>query len=82
MPSYESACDVYRGDPTAIYRVGLGLLTRAFFIGAGLAVVGVRDKRDLLVYSLAGSLGVEAFVVGWVWKNRPRGFPLHPKASR
>ncbi len=82
MSSYESACDLYRGDPTAIRRVGLGVVTRAFFIGAGLALAGMRDERDLFVYSIAGSLGVEAFVIGWVWKNSPKGFPLHPKASR
>ncbi len=71
MPSYESACDLYRGDPTAIYRVGLGLGTRAFFIGAGMAIAGMRSPKELLKYSLAGSLGVEAFVIWWVWKNSP-----------
>lgn len=72
MPSYEAACDVYRGDPTAMERVGLGVLTRALFVGAGLALAGMKDPKDLVKYSLAGSLGVEAFVFGWVWANRGR----------
>ena len=63
---------VYRGDPTAMERVGLGVLTRALFVGAGLALAGMKDPKDLVKYSLAGSLGVEAFVFGWVWANRGR----------
>ena len=75
MPSYEAACDLYRGDPTAINRIGLGILSRAFFIGAGLALAGMKDQKDLLKYSLAGSLGVEAFVFGWIWVNRGKPPP-------
>ena len=75
MPSYEAACDLYRGDPTAIHRVGLGLLSRSVFIGAGLALAGMRQPGELIKYSLAGSLGVEAFVMWWVWSNSPKGVP-------
>jgi hypothetical protein len=71
MPSYEAACDLYRGDPKAIYKVGLGYLSRAFFIGAGLYVTGVRGEK-LIRYALSGSAGVEAFVLWWVWKNSPK----------
>ena len=65
MPSYEAACDLYRGDPDAIWKVGLGTVSRAAVIGVGLYAAGEREK--LVLYSLAGSLAVEAFVLAWVW---------------
>ena len=72
MPTYESACDLYRGDPDAVNKVGLGILSRSVFIAAGLYLAGMRGAGDLAKYSLAGSLGVEAFVLGWVWKESGR----------
>ena len=71
MPSYEAACDLYRGDPTAITRVGLGVATRSLVIGLGLMAAGMRG-RDVVKYGVAGSLAVEAFVLWWVWANRPK----------
>lgn len=71
MPSYEAACDLYRGDPDAIWKVGLSLLGRAAIIGVSMRVAGERDVGRLVKYGLAGSLGVEAFVIGWVWKYGP-----------
>jgi hypothetical protein len=61
MPSYEAACDLYRGDPDALS-----------IIGAALGLAGERDLRTLTKYALAGSLGVEAFVLGWVWRYGPK----------
>jgi hypothetical protein len=71
LPSYEAACDLYRGDPTAIQRVGLSWLTRAAMLGAGLRAAGMTKTRDLVRYSLAGSAAIELFVLGWVWKFSP-----------
>lgn len=71
MPSYEAACDLYRGDPDAIWKVGLSWASRAVIIGVALRLAGEKDLGTLAKYSLAGSLGVEAFVVGWVWKYGP-----------
>ncbi len=62
---------MYRGDPVGAGKVGLGLVSRAAFIGLGLAAAGERDPKQLLRYSLAGSAGVELFVLGWVWFNAP-----------
>lgn len=67
MPSYEAACDLYRGDPEGIWKVGLSWASRAVVIGVALRLAGEKDTKTLTKYALAGSLGVEAFVLGWVW---------------
>ena len=69
MPSYEAACDAYRGDPAAVWKVGLGFGSRAAVIGLGLFVAG--ERRNLVRNALAGSAAVEAFVLGWVWSQSP-----------
>lgn len=71
MPSYEAACDLYRGDPDAIWKVGLSWVGRAAIIGVALRLAGEKDLGTLTKYALAGSLGVEAFVVGWVYTYGP-----------
>jgi hypothetical protein len=71
MPSYEAACDLYRGDPDAIWKVGLSWVGRAAIIGVALRLAGEKDLGTLSKYALAGSLGVEAFVVGWVYTYGP-----------
>ena len=68
MPTYRAVCDLYEGKPGALWDVGLGILSRAAFIGAGIYVVGgERDLARVAQLAIAGSLGVEAFVVGYVW---------------
>ncbi len=77
LPSYKTACDLYEGDPAAVWKVGLGFLTRAAVIGLGIAIAGRRKNvaRD----ALAGSAAVEAFVLYWVWANDPKAWKARYK---
>ncbi len=71
MPTYSAACRAFvEGEPGALWEVGLGVLSRAVFIGVGLYAAGEREQ--LVKYALAGSLGVELFVVGYVYKESGR----------
>ena len=67
LPSYEAACDLYRGDPTAIWRVGLGWASRAAVIAIALVLSG--ERKRVIRTSLVASIGVEVFVLGWIWWN-------------
>lgn len=71
MPTYEWICDAHRGDPAAVWKVGLGTASRAAFIGAGIYAAGERDPKKLAAYAVAGSLAVEAFALTYVWWNSP-----------
>lgn len=79
MPSYEAACDLYRGDEGAIWAVGLGLLSRAIIIGLGLYVAG--ERENLVRNALAGSIAVELFVLGWVWSTSPKAWEARGQAK-
>lgn len=67
MPSYEAVCDLYKGEPDALWKVGLGYATRSAFIAAGIYLAGERDLGKVALYSLAGSAAVEGFVIGYVF---------------
>ncbi len=76
MPSYEAACDAYRGDPAAVWKVGLGFVSRALVIGLGMYAIG--ERKNLTRNALAGSAAVEAFVLGWVWSQSPVTWARRP----
>ena len=69
LPSGESAEAVVRGDVSAVPVAVLHTVGRAGLIGVSLAVAGMEADRKLVKYSLAGAVGIEAFVLLWTWWN-------------
>jgi hypothetical protein len=69
---------MYRGDPGAVWKVGLGFVSRAAVIGLGLAMVG-GDRKYLVRDALAGSAAVELFVLAWVWRTSPEAWAQRPR---
>lgn len=67
LPTGENATDVVRGEPGSLATMLGYTAARAALIGVGVAATGVRDARDLVRYSLAGSAAVEAFVLSYAW---------------
>lgn len=70
LPSGESASDLVHGVPGALPRVIWHTALRSALVGVGLSVAGMRDPRDLVRYSIAGALGIEAFVLSWAFANK------------
>jgi|GEM_PF-1823514 hypothetical protein len=71
LPSGSSAAALLGGDwralPLAVGHTAL----RATLVGAGLYLAGERDPKRLVKNAAAGSLAIEAFVLGWAaWKLR------------
>jgi hypothetical protein len=65
MPTYSAACRAFvEGEPGALWEVGLGVLSRAAFIGLGMYAFG--ERENLVRNAIAGSIGVEVFVIGYV----------------
>lgn len=74
LPSGSSALSLVQGRPGAIGGVFLHTMLRAGLIGAGLAIAG--ERKHLVRNALAGSLAVEAFVLGFMWwKVRSQASP-------
>jgi hypothetical protein len=63
LPSQSSAAALVRGDWTAAPTVALHIAGRGAIMGLFMAIFGERDASRLVRNSLAGSLGVELFVV-------------------
>jgi hypothetical protein len=76
LPSSQSAYDAVMGQPGAWLIVLRDLLGRAGLIG--LAMFAAGEREHLLRNSLAGGLGIEAFVMGWIWLHAPP----HPNPNR
>lgn len=72
LPSAQSAAALVRGEPGSFLRVLGHTGGRALLIGVGLAVVG--EREHLLKYSIAGALGIEAFVLAYTYYQQ-RGRP-------
>lgn len=70
LPSAQSAAALVRGESGSFVRVVGHTLLRAGLIGVGLAIAGEREK--LVRYSVAGALGIEAFVIGYAYWQRRR----------
>lgn len=69
LPSGRAMSDLVAGDPDAIGRVLFHTLLRASLVGTGMYLMGSR-RETLIRDALAGSLGIDAFVLAWVlWKN-------------
>lgn len=65
LPSGESAQALVRGEPNAVPLVILHWTLRALLIGTAVAVLTPVRGVLLLKVALAGSTGIEAFVIGW-----------------
>lgn len=65
LPSGESAEQLVSGDLTALPKVAFHTATRAGLIGLAMYVAGMHAPKLLLRYSVAGALGIEAFVLLW-----------------
>ena len=69
LPSASSAMQLIEGDTAGIAPALLHTVLRAGLIGAGLYTSGIRGK-DLVRGSVAGSLAIELFVLGYMWHAR------------
>ncbi len=65
LPSSETAYQVVRGEGMGFVKLVRDLTVRAGLIGVGMFVAG--EREHLIRNSLAGSAGIEVFVLGWVW---------------
>jgi hypothetical protein len=64
LPSGEAAHDLVSGDLTALPRVLTHTALRAALIGTGMWVMGA-SKKTLVRNALAGSVGIDLFVLLW-----------------
>ena len=71
LPSVSSAEDFWLGKPGGLIKVVGSTALRAVLIGVGLAIVG--ERRNLVKYSAAGALAIEAFVLTAVKLQINRG---------
>lgn len=65
LPSGESATDLVHGDASALPKVLFHSTVRAGLIALAMYAVGMHAPKQLLKYSVAGSVGIEAFVLLW-----------------
>jgi hypothetical protein len=70
LPSGDSAEQLVSGDVNALPKVVLHTALRGALIGTALRVSGMTFEKGLVRYSLAGALGIEAFVLVWALANR------------
>lgn len=70
LPSGESAEALVAGDAGALPKVALHTGVRAALIGLAMYVAGMRARTGLVKYSVAGALGIEAFVLLWALYER------------
>jgi len=73
LPSGESAEQLVRGDWEALPKVAFHTATRAGLIGLAMYVAGLHAPKLLLRYSVAGALGIEAFVLLWALYEKNKG---------
>jgi hypothetical protein len=67
LPSGSSAVAVVSGDWSALPLAVAHTVLRAGLVGAGLLVAG--ERTHVIRNAIAGSLAIEAFVLGWAaWK--------------
>ena len=57
--------DAVQGKPRALARLALGTVLRAGAIGIGCYAVGIRDKKQLVLGSLAASAGISLVLTGY-----------------
>lgn len=72
LPSQSSAAALVAGDWSALPTVALHLVGRAAIIGVAMAICGERDPHRFVRNSLAGSAGIELFVLLHELANRAR----------
>ena len=65
LPSGESATQLVHGDASALPKVIFHTTVRAGLIALAMYVAGMHSPKDLVKYSAAGALGIEAFVLLW-----------------
>lgn len=70
LPSVVAVCDLVDGDWSGLPEAISGTTTRAALIAAGMALAGERSLTKLMLYSAAGSLVVEAWVIAWVAQQK------------
>jgi hypothetical protein len=73
LPSGESAEQLVSGDISALPKVAFHTATRAGLIGLAMYVAGMHAPKMLLRYSVAGALGIEAFVLLWALYEKNKG---------
>lgn len=70
LPSGESAGQLVSGDITKLPLVAWHTVLRSMLVGTGMAVAGMPLDKNWLKYSLAGGLGIEAFILIWALYKR------------
>ena len=70
LPSSTDALRAVNGEPA-----GWALVVRDIFFRSGLIAAGVYmynpKSKNIIKNSVAGSVAVEAFVLGWIWVMKP-----------
>lgn len=69
LPSGESAQRLAGGDLGSLPEVAFHTVLRAVLIGGAMSLAGM-PSRDVVKFALAGSLGIEAFVLVWAALNQ------------
>lgn len=70
LPSSESAYEVIDRVPGSIPKAIFYTAMRAGLIGAGMALAGERNAKNLAKYALSGAAAIEIFALVWAAKNR------------
>ena len=65
-PTYQTACELYRGDPHATARVGLCFTTRTALLWFALALA---QRKNPLVNAVVASAAMQTYAIAWVWWN-------------
>ena len=68
LPSSTAASDLLDGKPGALMDVTVSVILRGGLIAAGLYLAG--ERKNLVKYSAAAALAIEAFVLSYIAYNR------------
>lgn len=81
LPSSDAAARFVMGEEGAFGGVVSSTLLRALLIAAGMYVAGIRDEKTLVKAALGGAIGIEVFVLFYVWQNAERLKALQAAAT-
>lgn len=70
LPSSTSAYRIVRGDPAWPLLLARDVAGRAALVAFGIWLFGGRrDWRELVRLATSGAIGIELFVIWWVWQS-------------
>lgn len=82
LPSSDAAARFVMGEEGAWKDIITSTLLRAVLIAAGMYVAGIRDRTTLTKAAIGGAVGIEMFVLAYIWRNHEKMKALPPVAER